>query len=108
MVYQIKLITPTYVLDQRDISTDEELLAFIGRYSLWFFLALDSIDYKDAEMTCYGEKDASDQLLAFTAHKLTDSPDGPHRHGSPQNELARGHCWYLGKKVQCKILVFKK
>lgn len=94
-----------YVLDERDVSTDEELFACIGKFAVWYFLALDTVDYKDAYNLGF---DKPDCLLAFTTNKETDKPNGPHRHGSPKGVLARGKCWYwdsLPAGSPCALLV---
>lgn len=83
-------------IDTRVVHSDDEMLAYIGRFAFWYFLALDAVDYEDAYNFGGG---APDTLLAFTCGKASDEPDGPHRHGMPKGRLARGNVWANGKKT---------
>lgn len=108
MKYEIQLVVDGRAYDKRDLSTDEELFGWLGRFGVWYYLALDATDYRDAQWTLWGEEDGRDRILAFTALKETDALDGPHRHGMPTGQLAYGWCWIDGVKKKCQIRVEKK
>lgn len=89
-------------IDTREIKTDDELFAYIGKWGMWYFLAIDRADYEDARF----EKPFESRLLHFTAHKATDEAAGPHRHGLATGVLAYGHAWgYFGRGVEVRIVV---
>ena len=92
-------------LDTRKVSTDDELFQYLGRFSVWYFLAIDRVDYADAVHTLWGAEDGSDRLLAFTALKDTDEIDGPHRHGLAKGVLAIGAIWFEGSKRNVSLIV---
>ena len=105
-MYKIELqeTRDSSVIDTREIKTDDELFAFIGKWVLWYFLAIDNADYEDAKWHHEGRPDS--RLLHFTAHKATDKAGGPHRHGLATGLLAYGHAWgYFGNNVDVRIVV---
>ena len=107
MPYKVKLKASDGFHDEREATTDEQLFTWLGYFSIWYYLALETVDYQDANWTNWGAEDGSDRLLAFTALKETDTLDGPHRHGMPTGILARGNCWIGGQKLKCTIEVEK-
>lgn len=98
MAYIVKLKCSDSVWDERQVTTDEELFSVLGKFSIWYFLALDSCDYKDARTS------PADALLAFTCDKPDDEP-GYSRHGLPKGMLAYGYAWPQGRKEKARIYV---
>lgn len=93
------------VIDERVVTTDDELAQVIGHFAIWYFLALDSVDWRDAYHTMSPTNCPVDALLAFTCDKATDEPDGPHRHGLPKGKLAYGHAWVNQSKKAIGLYV---
>ena len=107
MPYEVKLVADgDQELDWERAETDQEMFAILGRWSVFWFLALDSADYKDAR---WGDPVAPDSILRFTCDKQTDS-DFEHgrRHGFPKGVLAKGSCWEAGHEMQATIAVARK
>lgn len=100
--YKVKLLIGDGIIDEREVSTDDELFATFGRFAVWYFLALDAVDYRDAYNA--GGSREPDALLAFTCDKANDKP-GCRRHGMPNGQLARGNAWPDGIKHPVTIKV---
>ena len=93
------------VIDERVVATDDELAQTIGHFAIWYFLALESIDWRDAYHTMSPANCPVDALLAFTCDKATDKPDGPHRYGLPKGKLAYGYAWVNQSKKAIGLYV---
>ena len=108
MTYRVILKDHRNIYDEREVSTDDELAQTIGHFAIWYFLALNSVDWRDAYNTMSPSACPVDALLAFTCDKATDEPNGPHRHGLPTGKLAYGHAWVNQTKKAVSIYIERK
>ena len=101
-MYKVRLVAKNKItLDEKDVATDEELFAFLGHCSFWYFLFIQRYDANDAR---FG-KPSNDQLLLFTTTKANDYEGHGNRHGLPTGILAYGDLIFDGDKQDVKITI---
>lgn len=103
--YEAMLIADNQVVESATCEDDEHLFMALGRWAMFYFLAFDAVDYKDAYHTMSPLNCPPDAILAFTCDKETDKVDGPHRHGQPKGKLGYGYVWIDGKKTEMAVII---
>lgn len=101
MKYNVKVKTfkGELVAETRNpLTTDNELMQFIGWLSFDYFLAIECVDYKDA-YRFKNDDHEEDALLWFTTTKQDPSEETTaHRHGMKRGCLAWGYLWTSEKR----------
>lgn len=104
MTYRVILKADGEEYDSRPAETDRDLFQIIGKFAVYYWLALEVADYEDARWHVEGES-ADDSILRFTAHKASDEPGKPHRHGLKTGMFGYGVCYIGGEKKDAHIYV---
>ena len=105
MKYRVILKADGEEYDSRPAETDQELYQALGKFAVYYFLAIETVDYQDAEWHSGDKTDPRAIILDFTVHKPSDEPGKPHRHGLKTGMLAYGDCYIGGEKKDAHIYV---
>lgn len=105
MTYRVILKADGEEYDSRPAETDQELFQAIGKFAVYYWLALEVADYEDASWHSGDQTDPKAIILDFTAHKASDEPGKPHRHGLKTGMFGYGVCYIGGEKKDAHIYV---